>query len=82
MSKLDIEQQFDLAGDEINALLDEFEIEGYNAGAVLGGALTALFFRLMMQSPDKSTTMGMVASAMSQASVIAAACEMADGTKH
>jgi hypothetical protein len=80
--KNDLERDFDFAGDEMNALLDEMEAEGYNAGAVMGGALTALLFRLMVQSPDTNTTMGMLSSAMNQAAVIAAAYDYDAETKH
>jgi len=78
----DLESDFDYAGDQMNALLDEMEAEGYNAGAVMGGALTALLFRLMVQSPDTNTTMGMLSSAMNQAAVIAAAYDYDEETKH
>ena len=80
----DLESDFNYAGDEMNALLDEMEAEGYNAGAVMGGALTALLFRLMVQSPDTNTTMGMLSSAMNQAAVIAAAynLEEPEETRH
>ena len=80
--KNDLERDFDFAGDQMNALLDEMEQDGHNAGAVMGGALTALLFRLMVQSPDNSTTMGMLSSAMNQAAVIAAAYEVEEDTKH
>jgi len=78
----DLESDFNYAGDEMNALLDEMEAEGYNAGAVMGGALTALLFRLMVQSPDTNTTMGMLSSAMNQAAVIAAAYDHEEETRH
>jgi hypothetical protein len=80
----DLESDFNYAGDQMNALLDEMEAEGYNAGAVMGGALTALLFRLMVQSPDTNTTMGMLSSAMNQAAVIAAAynLEEPEETRH
>ena len=42
MSDEDLEKQFDYAGNEMNALLDQLETDGFNTGAVLGGALTAL----------------------------------------
>ena len=71
--KNDLERDFDFAGDQMNALLDEMEQDGHNAGAVMGGALTALLFRLLVSSPDTNTTMGMLSSAMNQAAVIAAA---------
>lgn len=78
----DLESDFNYAGDEMNALLDEMVAEGYNAGAVMGGALTALLFRLMVSSPDTNTTMGMLSSAMNQAAVIAAAYDYDEETKH
>ena len=78
----DLEHDFDYAGDQMNALLDEMEQDGHNAGAVMGGALTALLFRLMVQSPDNSTTMGMLSSAMNQAASIAAAYNYDEETKH
>lgn len=80
--KTELEDDFDIAGDHMNALLDELEQDGHNAGAVMGGALTALLFRLMVQSPDNSTTMGMLSSAMNQAAVIAAAYDYEGETKH
>ena len=80
--KSDLEEDFDYAGDQMNALLDEMEQDGHNAGAVMGGALTALLFRLMVSSPDSNTTMGMLSSAMNQAAVIAAAYDYDEETKH
>tara|TARA_S200002703_G_C3679800_1_gene208758 strand:+ start:421 stop:669 length:249 start_codon:yes stop_codon:yes gene_type:complete len=69
----DLEKQFDYAGNEMNALLDQLEKDGFDTGAVLGGALTALLFRLVVQSPDGSTAIGMLSSAMHQAASIARA---------
>jgi len=80
--KNDLERDFDFAGDQMNALLDEMEQDGHNAGAVMGGALTALLFRLMVSSPDSNTTMGMLSSAMNQAASIAAAYNYDEETKH
>jgi len=80
--KTELENDFNLAGEEINAMLDEMEQDGHDIGAVMGGALTALLFRLMVQSPDNSTTMGMLSSAMNQAAVIAAAYDYDEETKH
>ena len=69
----DLEKQFDYAGNEMNALLDQLEKDGFDTGAVLGGTLTALLFRLVVQSPDGSTAIGMLSSAMHQAASIARA---------
>ena len=80
----DLESDFNYAGEEMNALLDALEQDGHNAGAVMGGALTALLFRLLVSSPDTNTTMGMLSSAMNQAAVIAAAynLEEPEETRH
>ena len=78
----DLESDFNYAGEEMNALLDELEQDGHNAGAVMGGALTALLFRLIVSSPDNTTAMGMLSSAMGQASFIAASYEHDEETKH
>jgi hypothetical protein len=78
----ELNDDFNIAGDQINALLDEMEQDGHDIGAVMGGALTALLFRLMVQSPDGNTTMGMLSSAMNQAAVIAAEYNMINETKH
>ena len=80
----DLESDFNYAGEEMNALLDELEQDGHNAGAVMGGALTALLFRLLVSSPDTNTTMGMLSSAMNQAAVIAASynLEEPEETRH
>ena len=80
--KTELENDFDLAGEEMNAMLDEMQQDGHDIGAVMGGALTALLFRLMVQSPDNSTTMGLLSSAMNQAAVIAAAYDYEEKTKH
>ena len=78
----ELNDDFNIAGDQINALLDEMEQDGHDIGAVMGGALTALLFRLMVHSPDGNTTMGMLSSAMNQAAVIAAEYDMINETKH
>jgi|TARA_R100001460_G_scaffold1672_2_gene6104 hypothetical protein len=81
MSK-DLEKDFDLASDMMNELLDDFDASDLQAGAAMGGALTALLFRLMVSSPDNSTTMGMLSSAMNQAATFASAYEVEEETKH
>jgi len=78
----DLEKQFDYAGNEMNALLDQLETDGFNTGAVLGGALTALLFRLVILAGDGSTAIGMLSSAMNQAATIAAAYNHDEETKH
>ena len=60
----DLEKQFDYSGNEMNALLDKLETEGFDTGAVLGGTLTALLFRLVVASPNGSTAIGMLSAAM------------------
>tara|TARA_E500000318_G_scaffold112001_2_gene133253 strand:- start:59 stop:298 length:240 start_codon:yes stop_codon:yes gene_type:complete len=69
------EADFDRAGDEINALIDEMMDEDLNAGAVLGGALTAIVFRLIVSSPDSTTAIGMITSCMANGARIAAEYE-------
>lgn len=66
------EEDYDRAGEEINALIDELQDDGLNAGAVLGGMLTALIFRLIVSSPDSTTAIGMITSCMASGARIAA----------
>ena len=61
---MDSTDSFDEAGHRIEELLDEMAKEGHNAGAVMGGALTALVFRLIISSPDSTTAIGMITSCM------------------
>lgn len=70
MSK--IEKDFDLAGEMINEVLDDFEAGDLDAGAALGGAMTALVFRIILSSPDVSTAMGMITSSMASGAQLAA----------
>ena len=77
----DLDKQFDYAGNEMNALLDQLETDGFNPGAVLGGALTALLFRLVILAGDGSTAIGMLSSAMHQAATIARAYDEEEETK-
>ena len=71
-----IEEQFDYAGNCMNELLDQLnEDDELNAGAVLGGALTALVFRIIVSSPDSSTAIGMITTAMASGARIAAEYE-------
>jgi hypothetical protein len=77
-----MEQDFDIAGDMINELIDDFDSRNLDAGASMGGALTAILFRLMISCPDKSTAMGMLASALAQASLMTAGYEADESTKH
>ena len=79
MSDEDLEKHLIYAGDEMNALLDQLDADGFNTGAVLGGALTALLFRLVVQSPNGSTAIGMLSSAMHQAATIARAYDEEEG---
>ena len=66
------EEDYDRAGEEINDLIDELQAEGLNAGAVIGGMLTALIFRLIVSAPDSSTAIGMITSCMANGARIAA----------
>ena len=68
-----MDKDFNLASDMMNELLDDFENSDMQAGAAIGGALTAILFRLILSSPDESTTLGMLSSAMNHAAVAAAA---------
>ena len=83
-----IEEQFDYAGSCMNELLDQLnEDDELNAGAVLGGALTAIVFRIIVSSPDSSTAIGMITTAMSTGARIAAEYEEFeadgdDGVRH
>lgn len=83
-----IEEQFDYAGTCMNELLDHLnEDDELNAGAVLGGALTALVFRIIVSSPDSSTAIGMITTAMASGARIAAEYEEFeadgdDGVRH
>ena len=72
------EQDYDRAGEEINALIDELQDDGLNAGAVLGGMLTALIFRLIVSSPDSTTAIGMITSCMASGARIAAEYDFDD----
>ena len=61
---VDSTDSFDEAGQRTEDLLDEMASEGHNAGAAMGGALTALVFRLIISSPDSTTAIGMITSCM------------------
>ena len=61
---MDSTDSFDEAGQRVEDLLDEMADEGHNAGAAMGGALTALVFRLIISSPDSTTAIGMITSCM------------------
>ena len=83
-----IEEQFDYAGTCMNELLDQLnDDDELNAGAVLGGARTALVFRIIVSSPDSSTAIGMITTAMASGARIAAEYEEFeadgdDGVRH
>jgi len=77
-----MEKDFDIAGDLINELFDDFDSRDLDMGAAMGGALTAVFFRLFISSPDKVTAMGMLSSAMGQAALMTAGYEADEETKH
>jgi hypothetical protein len=77
-----MEKDFDIAGDMINELFDDFDSNDLDAGAAMGGALTAVFFRLFISCPDKVTAMGMLSSAMGQAALMTAGYEAEEDTKH
>jgi len=42
------EEDFQSAADEMEALLNRFEVAGYDGGASMGGAMQALIFRMAM----------------------------------
>ena len=66
------EEDYDRAGEEINDLIDELQAEGLNAGAVIGGMLTALIFRLIVSAPGSATAICMITSCMANGARIAA----------
>jgi hypothetical protein len=68
----DLEKDFNLAGEMIDEVLDDFEASELDAGAALGGAMTALVFRIILSSPDASTAMGMISSSMASGARLAA----------
>ena len=61
---VDSTDSFDEAGQRVEDLLDEMAKDGHGAGAVMGGALTAIIFRLIISSPDSTTAIGMITSCM------------------
>lgn len=75
-----MDKDFNLASVMMNELLDDFENSEMQAGAAIGGALTALLFRLILSSEDQSTTIGMISSAMHHAAAAAASAE--DEVRH
>jgi len=77
-----MDKDFNLASDMMNELLDDFENSEMQAGAAIGGALTALLFRLILSSEDQSTTIGMISSAMHHAAAAAASAEDEDEVRH
>ena len=66
------EKDSDKAGDERTKLGEQLEKDGLHAGAVLGGMLTTLIFRLIISSPDSTTAIGMITSCMASGARIAA----------
>tara|TARA_R100001230_G_C5662645_1_gene167300 strand:+ start:843 stop:1085 length:243 start_codon:yes stop_codon:yes gene_type:complete len=61
---MDSRDSFDEAGQRVQDLLEKMSDEGYDVGAVMGGALTAIIFRLIISSPDSTTAIGMITSCM------------------
>ena len=61
---MDSNDSFDEAGQRVQDLLEKMSDEGYDVGAVMGGALTAIIFRLIISSPDSTTAIGMITSCM------------------
>ena len=61
---VDSTDSFDEAGQRVQDLLEKMSDEGYDVGAVMGGALTAIIFRLIISSPDSTTAIGMITSCM------------------
>ena len=60
-------EDFQSGVEEMERLLDRFEKAGCNSGAVMGGAMQALIFRMALGAPNTATVLGFMGSCMSSA---------------
>ena len=65
------EEDFQSGAEEMERLLNRFEKAGCNSGAVMGGAMQALIFRMAIGAPDAATALGFMGSCMSTAALMA-----------
>jgi hypothetical protein len=63
-------EDFQSGVEEMERLLDRFEKAGCNSGAVMGGAMQALIFRMALGAPDTATVLGFMGSCMSSAAYV------------
>lgn len=63
-------EDFQSGVEEMERLLDRFEKAGCNSGAVMGGAMQALIFRMALGAPNTATVLGFMGSCMSSAAYV------------
>ncbi len=63
-------EDFQSGVEEMERLLNRFEKAGCNSGAVMGGAMQALIFRMALGAPDTATVLGFIGSCMSSAAFV------------
>ena len=63
-------EDFQSGVEEMERLLDRFEKAGCNSGAVMGGAMQALIFRMALGAPATATVLGFMGSCMSSAAYV------------
>lgn len=75
------EEDFQSGAEEMERLLDRFEEAGCSSGAVMGGAMQALIFRMAIGAPDTATVLGFMGSCMSSAAYVMSDADESD-TEH
>ena len=72
ITRLDLEVFFDKAQEKTHELMDELELQGDGGTTAVSAALTALIFRILINSPSVPVATGLIAVCMQNAAVMAA----------
>lgn len=72
---------FDKAQEKTHELMDELEMQGDGGTTAVSAALTALIFRILLNSPSIPVATGLIAVCMQNAAVMAAEVEKDEETE-
>lgn len=81
ITRLDLEVFFDKAQEKTHELMDELEMQGDGGTTAVSAALTALIFRILLNSPSIPVATGLIAVCMQNAAIMAVEVEKDEETE-
>lgn len=81
ITRLDLDVFFDRAQEKTHELMEELELQGDGGTTAISAALTAIIFRILINSPSVPVATGLIAVCMQNAAVMAAELDRDDETE-